>query len=76
MKEKKWLILSACYVGLLGDNPTPVGSGSVPRSFPGLLSRPGNDLSRILPSKKHPLSVPVLADMISPSSFPPNQHHA
>jgi len=29
MKEKKWLILSACYAGLLGDNPTPVGSGEI-----------------------------------------------
>jgi hypothetical protein len=27
MKEKKWLIVTACHTGFLADNRTPVGSG-------------------------------------------------
>jgi len=41
-EQKKWLIVAACHAGTLADNRTPVGSGSVPRTFPRLLLSLGN----------------------------------
>ena len=29
LKPKKWLTLSVCHAGMLEDNRTPVGSGSI-----------------------------------------------
>jgi hypothetical protein len=43
LKEKAWLIVTACHAGCLADNRMPVGSGSAPRSCPRLLAGLGQD---------------------------------